>query len=196
MPYFLKLNEQKLKYLDLLTYVAIKSFDNPEAECFPSYETIAERAGLSRDFIIRSINRLKEAKYIRIWRKAGFQSPNKSYPNHYYFTKIAKSDYFFMIPYEVLNQPRLTAHEKAMLICLYQFGITPYELHGSINTFAKHLGLTYKAVHNQYKSLVSKGYLDDSKLKKNRTTQLKLIDLNFTQYLKSKTNKELVFKVA
>ncbi len=196
MPYFLKLNEQNLIYLDVLTYIALKSFDNPKSQCFPSYETIANKARLSKDFVIDSIKRLKQAKYIRVWRKYGFQSKNKSYSNQYYFLKHRKQDYSFMIPREVLNDEALHAYEKAMLICLFQFSFTPYELTGSIKTFADNLGLTYKMVYRQYNSLVAKGYIDDTKLKKNKITKLKIIDLDFTQYLKLKTKDEVILRVA
>ncbi|MEN0011366.1 helix-turn-helix domain-containing protein [Flavobacterium nitrogenifigens] len=184
MPYFLKLDEQNLNYLDVLTYVALKSFDNPDHRCFPSYESIADRAGLSRDFIIKSISRLKDAGYIRIWRRAGFQSANKSYPNHYYFNKLDKGDYFFMIPYELLSEDRITNYEKAILLLLYQFSVTPTTVIGKMDRFVKMLGISKNAIYKKYLSLADKGFIDKSRFNKYGILNLLIIDWDFTYYLK------------
>jgi biotin operon repressor len=181
MPYFLDLTNQNLKYLDVLTYVAVKSFDNAKNNCFPSYEAIAERSGLSRSFIIESINRLQASKYLSVYKREGYRAPNKSFPNQYSFMIDAK-DYYFMIPYEIFNLLDLTNYERAMLLLLRQFSVTLVELYGSINEFADCLGLTKQTIYKQYLSLVAKGYLDKVRLK-SKITKLLKIDWNYANHL-------------
>ncbi|RYF18684.1 MAG: hypothetical protein EOO42_15060 [Flavobacteriales bacterium] len=181
MPYFLDLTSRNLKYLDVLTYVAVKSFDNANNDCFPSYEAIAERSGLSRSFIIESINRLQASNYLSAYKRVGFRAPNKSFPNQYSFM-IEKKEYYFKIPYEIFKLMDLTNYERAMLLLLRQFSVTLFELYGSINEFANWLGLTKQTIYKQYLSLVAKGYLDKARLK-SKITKLLKIDWNHANQL-------------
>lgn len=55
LPFFLLIDKKKLKYQDALIYITIRSFLNGESgDCFPSFETIALKAGVSRNFVIQS----------------------------------------------------------------------------------------------------------------------------------------------
>ncbi|WP_215126779.1 helix-turn-helix domain-containing protein [Pedobacter sp. ISL-68] len=180
MPYFFNLTNSNLTYLDILTYVAIKSFDNSNNDCFPSYETIAERAGLGRTFISESIGRLETSNFIKIDRR-GYQKPNKCYPNRYSFT--IDKDYFCQIPHEIFKTTDLTNCERAMLLALRQFAVTPYQLYGSLKEIAHDLHLPLTTINKQYYSLVKKGYLDKSSLKRKVTLLTSRIDWDYTAYL-------------
>ena len=68
IPYLLHLPQQCLQYKDILTYVALRSFDNELHECFPRHDTIALKAGMSRKFVIQSIKRLELANLITVKR--------------------------------------------------------------------------------------------------------------------------------
>lgn len=187
MPYFFNLPNEKLLYLDILTYVTITSFDNSNKDCFPSYEAIAERSGLSRTFIIESISRLENSNYL-ISERRGYLTPTRCYPNRYKFT--IEEDYFFMIPYEIFQTKDLTNNEKAMLLALLQFAITPYHVYSSLKEIAQNLNLPTTTINKQYYSLVRKGYLDKSKLKDRITLLTNRIDWNFAEYLKINNSAE------
>lgn len=187
MPYFFNLPNENLLYLDILTYVTIKSFDNSNKDCFPSYETIAERSGLSRTFIIESISRLENSNYL-ITERRGYRTSTRCYPNQYKFT--IEEDYFLMISYEIFKATDLTNNEKAMLLALRQFAITPYHLYGSLKEIAQDLNLPTTTINKQYYSLVKKGYLDKSELKQKITLLTNRIDWNFTAYLKINNSTE------
>jgi DNA-binding MarR family transcriptional regulator len=158
MPDFLNLKHQNLKYLDALTYLAIRSFDGDENEyCWPSYEKIMERSGLGRTFISESIKRLEAAGFfVKIER-----SKREGTCNRYYFGEL---DHFEQLSYDVLfKTDDLTNHERAMLICLRQFFV-----HGTLQCaystkeFAQQLGVSYKQVYNPLKGLIDKGYIKET----------------------------------
>ena len=157
VPYLIHLKDKSLKYKDLLTYAALISFYNTwEGLCFPSYSTIAARAGCSRLFIIESISRLQNAGLITVKKLV-----ERNVSNHYKFTEF---DNFVTIPFLLFSQKNLTANEKAMLIAIRQFFSGDTHLcifNDPIKQMAKNLGLTYKTVYTQYKSLVKKGYITD-----------------------------------
>lgn len=180
-PIFQNFSSNNLIYLDVLTFTAVKSFDNPNAQCFPSYESIAEKAGLSRSFVMDSIQRLDEAKYLSVYRSPKFRAPNKSYPNKYFFPE---PKVYNPIPLEVFKAEDLTGYEKAMLLLLRQFAISPSNIDGSMDDFSSKLGLTKRTIYKQYLSLNKKGYLDKSRLKKNKITNLLKIDWSFQEGFK------------
>lgn len=133
------------------------SYNNYREElCFPSYATIAKRAGCSRRFIIESIARLENAMLITV-RK----SSERMVSNRYKFTNF---ETFVTVPFKIFELDELTAHEKAMLIIFRQFfsGETLQCIFSDpIVDISKHMGLTYKTVYTQYVSLVSKGFIID-----------------------------------
>jgi len=180
MPMFFDIPSKNLKYQDVLTYITIKSFDNKYQGCFPAYETIAERSGMCRDFVIKSINRLEKAGYISIYKRKGYQ-PNtkKSYPNHYQFLD---DGYTYCIPYDVFKTNDLTSCEIAMLLLFRQFCVSVDEISNSINEISNYLGLTEATINKQFYSLVKKGYIDKSQIKRKRL-KLTKINWDFTAYL-------------
>nr|WP_294898586.1 helix-turn-helix domain-containing protein [uncultured Pedobacter sp.] len=175
-PIFLKLKTNKLNYLDILTYTAIKSFDNPKGGCFPSNEKIASRSGLSRTFVIESIKRLEKSNYLKIYKNGNFKSPNRSFPNQYSFKPV---HLFNPVPYNIFEVTDLTVYQKAMLLLLRQFAVTDFEIDGTINKFADRLELTYNTIKKQFDSLILKGYL---KPIDKRLTELKIIDWSYPEH--------------
>jgi RIO-like serine/threonine protein kinase len=96
MPDFLNLKQQNLKYLDALTYLAIRSFDSNENDyCWPSYEKIMERSGLGRTFIATSIKRLEAARFF-----VKIEHSNRDGTcNRYYFGEL---EHFEQLSYDVV----------------------------------------------------------------------------------------------
>lgn len=185
-PLFYNLNKLNLHYRDALTYVAIKSFDNPRNGCFPSQETIAERSGQSKSFVIDSIERLEMAKQIRVYR-FGYISKNRSAPNRYYFLDHKE---FNPIPYDIFKTPDLTPNERAILLLLRQFAFSPCDIYGSLNEMAGKLGITRNVLDKQYQSLVDKGYLDRTHIKKGWTKLLK-INWHYPDHIKHYKEKDV-----
>jgi hypothetical protein len=158
LPFLVKLNELGIKYQDVLIYITIRSFFNPlEGYCYPAYETIAKRAGVSKDLVESSVRRLEKAGLFKIER-----STKKHTCNRYYLE--IELDYFEKIPYQIFDATDLSYTEKAMLICLRQFFHGQAELRSidSIKKYSALLGLSYKQVHKQYKSLIHKGYIAEN----------------------------------
>ncbi|TCC98042.1 helix-turn-helix domain-containing protein [Pedobacter psychroterrae] len=155
-------HNSNLKYMDVLVYVAIKSYDNKEGLCFPSHETIGKRAGLSSDFVIDSIKRLESEGCLSVYRHEKFREPNRSYSNKYYFPEV---EVFNPIPYEIFEATDLTGNEKAMLLLLRQFAKSSIDIFASMDEFVKVLGLSKQIIYKRYNSLIKKGYLTKTKTK-------------------------------
>jgi hypothetical protein len=51
-------------------YVALRTFTNRESQCWPAYETLAERAGAGRSATITAVKSLEEVGLVRIERRA------------------------------------------------------------------------------------------------------------------------------
>lgn len=158
-------------YKDVLTFVSIRYYDRPYyVECFPSYETIAERMNSCKQFVMESISRLEKADYIKVVKSGLFRIGNR-----YTFTEAIS---FTKIPDELLKPDiDLSINEKAILICLRQY----YEvLSGpkNINGIARTFGITYKTVHKQYQSLLDKGYLEETPIEygKKKSKKVSLTD--------------------
>jgi len=164
LPQLLNLNELNVKYTDILVYVALRSFDGSEG-CFPSYESIAERAKCSRSFVVQAVKRLEAAKLITVQRSKKKFNIEKTPVNKYEFTEYYM---FERIPYSFFDL-ELNLHDKAMLLNLRQFfqmgAITPFY---KIKDLANKLGLSYKVIHQRVKSLISKGYMAHVERKPNR----------------------------
>ena len=156
MPFFLNLKKQNLKTLDVLVYISIRSFHNSTTgQCYPPYEKIMERSGLSRGFIAGSITRLENAGYFKV-----IHSNRKGTCNQYQFHWL--EDMFNPVPYELFTASDLTSYEKAMLLCLRPFFINNLLVCiSSIKSVAKELGLSYKQVYSPYKALIEKGYIKE-----------------------------------
>jgi CRP-like cAMP-binding protein len=153
LPQMLFLDSLKLKYTDTLIYVAIRSFDNGIRGCYPAYETIAKRAGCSRDYVIKAIHRLEFTGFLSVIRSTKIKNVNR-----YSFSPI--KDTFEQIPYQIFEAD-LSIYEKSILICLRQFFNTAGKLasRATIRFYANSLGLSYKTVHKQLTSVIAKGYV-------------------------------------
>lgn len=162
MPFFAALDQQGLDYKDLLTYVAIRSFNNVESNlCYPSCKTIGDRMGASKQFVMESIKRLEEAKYLEVT-----YSTKAHFSNRYHFPQI---ECFIRIAYEIFDYD-LSTNEKSMLLCLknYAWGLNNFS--GDLHKIAKRFGLTYNVVYKQYRKLLTKGYLLESVRRYNKRT--------------------------
>jgi len=155
LPRITNLNTLKLKYTDILTYTALRSFDGDEG-CFPSYESISARANCSRDFIITSIKRLERSGLISVKRTRKRLVRDRLPVNEYRFKHF---DLFDPIPYDIF-EATLTLHDKAMLLSLRQFfydvKIRPLY---SLARIAKELKLSTKVVQQRFRSLIELGYI-------------------------------------
>jgi predicted transcriptional regulator len=159
LPRLKNLTKSKLKYTDILTYTSLRSFDGDEG-CFPSYESIASRAGCSRDFVIKSLKRLEKAGVIEIKRKRRIVR-DRLPVNHYEFTKSFEFD---PIPYSFFEN-KLSLNDKSMLLTLRQFfynaKVRPaYQ----IKRISFELGVSYKVIHQRIESLVKLGYIKKLKV--------------------------------
>lgn len=155
MPIFAQLKRRNLKYIDALTYVTIRSFNNSENNsCYPSYETIAKKAGMCRTSIIASVKRLENAGLLKIQR-----STRKHICNQYDFSE--KLGYFDRVPCEIFDCD-LTAHQKAMLLCLRSICLQGLlQMTFPIKKISELLEVSYRTVHAQLKPLVTKGYITE-----------------------------------
>lgn len=156
LPQFLFLDKGNLKYQDSLIYLSIRSFmNNDTQDCFPSYKTIGARAGVSEDFVIDSVKRLKTSGLIDVYKSKS--ATDKNNPNRYTFEKFYS---FEQIPFPFFEDQALSYTEKAMLLCIRQFFV-----HGLFTTFytigeiAECLGISYRKVHAQIQALIKKGYV-------------------------------------
>lgn len=147
-----KINDSKIEYTDVLTYVALRSFNNVQFNsCFPSLETIATRAGISKKFVSKSIERLEAAEFISVFRSGKLRVGNR-----YTFRKFRNFD---KIPYDIFSYSELSLYEKSMLLCLREVGLTPVDIEGTIKELADIIGITYKTLYCQLNSLIQKGYV-------------------------------------
>lgn len=164
-----KINDSKIEYTDVLTYVALRSFNNVKYNsCFPALQTIGEKAGISKKFVSKSIERLEAAEFINVFRSGKLRIGNR-----YMFRKFR---YFDKIPYDIFACDDLSLYEKSMLLCLREIGHTPVDLTGTINELANMLGVTYKTLYCQLSSLIQKGYI---KRESSTWYRLQKVDWNF-----------------
>jgi DNA-binding transcriptional ArsR family regulator len=148
---FTGLADKKLHYVDALTYITIRSFNNTQTqECYPAIDTIAEIMCMSRWFVIQSMKRLVNDGYMI--KQNRFKKSNV-----YFFAGFPITD---KIPVEVLTLD-LSAYEKAMLVLLRQCCVgTRINVEGDVKQIAEKLGLSYKTVYTQLTSLIEKGYVE------------------------------------
>jgi len=147
-----KINNSKIEYTDVLTYVALRSFHNVKSNsCFPALQTIAKKAGISKKFVTKSIERLESAEFINVMRSGKLRIGNR-----YAFRKF---QHFDRIPIDIFKCNDLSLYEKSMLLCLRELGITPVDINCSKVELADKLNITYKTLYCQLTSLISKGYV-------------------------------------
>ena len=172
-PQFNNLSEYKLKYTDILTYITIRSFYNTQDKyCYPSYQTISKRSGLSKKFISESIKRLECAGFLDVWKIGKF------HVTHYY--RFPKQEPLQKISDEIFECNDLTASEKSMLLIIAEYRNSSNRCEKSISELSGFTGLTVRVLNQQIKSLILKGYLakelEENLLDKTLTTYLKLTD--------------------
>lgn len=157
-PYFLNSQNQldqtqsSIHYTDVLTYVGIKSFDNPKEDCFPSLETIADKIGTSVKFVTPSIKRLEQSGYLEVHR-----SKKKKVANRYYFSK---PKFYQRVPFDFFECTDLTHNEKAMLLLIREVAVSPYDIDGTRVELAARLGMKYNMFNTQFQHLINKGYIE------------------------------------
>jgi DNA-binding transcriptional regulator YhcF (GntR family) len=91
---------------DLLVYITIKRFDNPQKKCYPSLRTIAELSEMSVNTVRKCIQNLKDANYIDtkvIDRKT-----------YYYFIKTIEG--FEEFTKEFLDNPDISQTTKCYIL--------------------------------------------------------------------------------
>jgi DNA-binding MarR family transcriptional regulator len=145
--------------VDVLTYLAIRSYYNyKDRNSYPAYETIADRMGMSKSFVMDSTDRLI---------KAGFINKQRRFNNSNVYT-FKGATIIDKIPVEVLLLD-LSIYEKAMLVLLRQCCEgTPTDISINMTNIAAMLGISYKVVNAQMHSLLEQGYVEE---KINRITK-------------------------
>lgn len=149
-----KINNHQIHYTDVLIYVSLRSFYNSSNfDCFPALETIAERAGVCKKFVIKAIKRLEKAQYISVYRSKKIKVVNK-----YFFRESFNYD---RIPYDIFDCDDLTLYEKSMLLALRELTdvSTPVYFEGRMKDIASTLRMSYRTLDKQLKSLIAKGYV-------------------------------------
>ncbi len=158
LPYASNLNGQGLHYNDMLIYLSLRSFNNLRKGCFPSQLAIAKKAGVSKDYVIKSIARLERTGII--WVK---RSEQKHKPNYYFFDTLVCP---LKVPVAFFKISDLTANEKGMLLTLLRLLIPGCWL--TIKDISKDLGLTTQQIYKQYQGLLRKGYVQEQLIKKRK----------------------------
>ena len=151
-PRFNNLSEYELKYTDILTYTTIRSFYNSQDKyCYPSYDAISKRSGLSKKFISESIKRLECASLLDVWRIIKVRT------QHCY--KFPTEGTFDKVPFAIFDQSEFTAQELSMMLLLHEYCDSTFELNNSISELASSSGVPYRTLKTQIKSLLLKGYV-------------------------------------
>lgn len=142
----------ELEPKDLVIYLAIKRFDNPQHECFPSLHKICEKSGASINTVRKCIKNLIDAGYITTEKKM-----NRTY---YYFDPYKKYECF---TFEFLDNPNLSFIEKSYLIADQQYMYINSENCGIITYTnreeSKLTKIPYRTLMRINKSLKEKNYL-------------------------------------
>lgn len=131
---------------DLLVYVNIRRFDNPEHACFPSLQKIADSCDLSDKTVQKCIKNLVNHGYITIEKKGR--------SNFYYFTD--KQVNFEPFTEEFLDKKTISVLLKSFLIATQQhlikdgdFWKTTYSQH----EIAEKINMPQPSVNKCYKEL-------------------------------------------
>lgn len=172
LPAINQLSQDGLHYKDLLTYVAIRSFNNNETDdCLPGLDTISRRSGMNKKTTMESIKRLQRSGLLKVTK-----STKKRVSNRYEFKKC---DSFLQIPYSIFKTGDLTFNQRAMLIFIRQcFDSVNLEcLCKSLISMSEFLGVTYKVLHCQFSVLVAKGYIEKTIIQYDSSTSRTIIKL-------------------
>lgn len=169
MPHELGLlnKEIKLKPVDKLVYVYLRSYVDRNLQTFVSIDTLAERCELSWKTVSDSITRLLQAQeLLLIAEDSGRRC--RTY-------KIAKDErHFEMFSQDFLDhlkEQQFTISEKCVLICLheYSYKTTNYgELHGTLEQMAKNINMPIRTFKLAMSSLKKKGVIKDERNHENQ----------------------------
>lgn len=172
LPSYNNFSKIGLHYKDLLTYISIRSFNNGQIDlCIPSLDTISKRSGMNKRTTMQSIIRLQRSGFLKVKK-----SNKKKVSNEYEFIKC---NVFCQIPYTIFDAEDLSYSQKAMLIALRQlFDSVNLKSYNNLSDMAFMLGLTYKTVYTQYKSLVKNGYIEEETITKVSGQKKKIITLS------------------
>lgn len=145
---------------DLLIYVCIKKFmDKKTKTCYPSLDTIVDLSGVSKPTVRKSIEKLKELKYIEVFKEGR--------KNKYKFNSYKNFEPF---SYDFLMKNDLTPGEKALIIASQQYMFKDVEGFGKITysnlELSDKINMSYNTIVKYSKSLKDKGYLDIIKTNK------------------------------
>lgn len=142
-----------LKPTDLLVYLYLKSYDNPQHECYPSFEKLSKRSGAAISTLRKCVSNLEEAKYIKV-KKVGRS-------NYYYFEKPEMG--FEKFYREFLDNEDLTFKEKAYVASTQQYMYKDIQNIGKVSysnsELANILNVSESTVYRVNKELVRKDYL-------------------------------------
>jgi DNA-binding MarR family transcriptional regulator len=177
------MSELGLSYKDQLIYIAVRSFYNSKDKyCYPSYITIAKRAGVSPKTVAASIKRLNAAKLIEVWKIGKTR--------HYHSYRFPEFENYLKISYGIFDIPNLTMFERSMLIMLFEYLDEDYKTALTISELEIASGETYKTIYTQLKSLQNKGYIA-VKLKECDTDRTLIKVITISDRLKSQLPKKL-----
>ena len=138
---------------DLLVYTTIKRYMNKETKsCFPSINTIVEKSGVSKPTVLKSIDKLQKANYIKV---------GKIGRNNLYTFNSYKN--FEPFSYEFLDRTDLTTGEKALIVAEQQLMFKDNEGFGKISytdlELSNKINMSYNSIVKYHKSLEKKGFL-------------------------------------
>ena len=151
-------DKTNLSLIDMLVFSVIYSHRNAKSEkAFPSMDTIAEGAGLTKKVVAESIKELEAAKLIIIEQKQTGSKLN----NYYYFPDYAN---FNQIPNDFLKSPVYKAKFKAFVIgfrgiCISSDLVCKYD----VNEIATLLGMTTKTVKKYIDEMKRLNILEENK---------------------------------
>lgn len=151
-----------LQYRDVLTYGTLISFCNKEHKCWPSILGISKRSKLSRPFVIASLKRLLDAKWIIIEVDEFERTVYSCEP----------FNNFKMIPIEIFESS-LPPDLIAILLCIRQFYYDGNMMTNiSVSQMAVMTGIPRQTLSNKINKLRELGYLKDIIMNDQLSTQL------------------------
>lgn len=146
------MGKSSLEIKDQLIYLVIKSHNNPNNECYPSLQTIAEESGISIPTIRLSIKRLVEEEYIKITKKGR--------KNYYSFNPYKTFEPFSD---EFLKRKDLSPLTKSYLVAIQQYMYKDVQGVGKISMsnreLASKINTSEYTVRTCNKELERKNYL-------------------------------------
>lgn len=169
--------EHNLDPVDVYVYSYLKTYMNKDSlECFPSMDTIAKDAGISKTTVNKAIKNLVANKDISV-RKEGRK-------NVYKFNPMSRN--FEMFTYKFMRDTDLTSQQRIYIILTQQYMYKDDEGYGKITytneELSEETGLSSSTIYRRNKELEDKGMLQivDTEKRDPETglaIQLKLFDL-------------------